>query len=278
MPAANVSITNYVADQLYYTSQGMLSIGPSSSPGTKAVNYRTLIGQVTRRVDGSVVFGPGESDFASTTFAASDQITDGRPNYITYSKVVNGVTTTLSLFRPGSANTELALTYAGFGSWTGGAASGYDPFDGHIYFTYGIVTPRDLLSRRTGTASYAGVAHGVGAANDGTLYDVAGSSRFGVDFGAQNFNGSLQLSASRAGGGSARDLGGWTFADRLSSGQMITTSLTGPAGSTGALGTISPQFYGPDGEEIGATFSLQTGTQGAANTLAIVGATVAKRQ
>lgn len=274
----NVSVTNYVADQLYYTSQAMLSIAPSNIPGTKAVNYRTLIGQVQRRLDGSVVFAPGESDFSNATFAASDQIADGRANYITYQKVVNGVTTTLSLFRPGAANSELALTYAGFGSWAGGAAEGYSAFDGRVYFTYGITTPRDLLSRRTGTASYAGVAHGIGATNDGTLYDVNGSSRFAVDFGAQNFNGSLQLSATATGGGSARDLGNWTFSNNLSYGQMVNSDLVAPSGATGALGTISPQFYGPDGEEIAAAFSLQTGTQGAPDTLAIVGATVAKRQ
>ena len=272
----NVSITNYVADQLFYTSQAMLSIATMPS-GTKAVNYRTLIGQVTRRADGSILFSPGESDFANATFSASDQIADPRPDFITYKKFVNGVTTTLSLFKPGPTNSELALTYAGFGSWAGGAASGYNPFEGHVYFTYGIPTPRDLLSRRTGSASYAGVVHGLGAANDGTVFDIGGSSKFGVDFSAQNFNGSLQMSATNTSGAGTRDLGTWTFADRMASGQLITTNLLGPAGSTGALGTISPQLYGPDGEEIAAAFSLQTGTQGAPNTLSVVGATVAKR-
>lgn len=273
----NVSITNYVADQLFYTSQGMLSVGSSATPGVKAVNYRTLIGQVTRRKDGSILFSPGESDFAFATFLPSDQISDGRANYVTYQKVVNGVTTTLSLFLPGSANTELALTYAGFGSWAGGASSGYDQFDGRIYFTYGIPTPANLLSHRTGSATYAGIARGAGATRDGTIYDVNGTSAFTADFSAQKYSGSLQLSAVKASGGAPRDLGNWTFADRMAAGQLVNTNLLPPAAAIGALGMISPQFYGPDGEEIGATFSLQTGTQNAADTIAIVGAAVAKR-
>lgn len=276
VPAANVSITNYVADQLFYTSQAMLSIGKSAS-GNAAINYRTLIGQVTRQKDGGIVFVPGESDYQNVSFAAGDQVADSRPNFVTYSKTVNGVLTTLSLYKPGSANTELALTYAGFGSWTGGAASGYSPFDGHVYFAYGLVTPAGLLSHKTGTATYLGVAYGIAAARDGSLSNVTGSSQFGVDFSAQKFTGSLQLAASQAAGGASRDLGSWTFADRIASGQLITTNLTAPAGSTGAIGTIAPQFYGPDGQEIGATFSLQTGADSAPDTLSVVGATVAKR-
>jgi hypothetical protein len=258
VPAANVSITNYVADQLFYTSQAMLSIGKSAS-GTAAINYRTLIGQVTRQKDGGIVFVPGESDYQNVSFAAGDQVADSRPNFVTYSK------------------TELALTYAGFGSWTGGAASGYGPFDGHVYFAYGIVTPTGLLSHKTGTATYSGVAYGIAAARDGSVSNVTGSSQFGVDFSAQKFNGSLRLAASQAAGVASRDLGSWTFADHIASGQLITTNLTAPAGSTGAIGTIAPQFYGPDGQEIGATFSLQTGADNAPDTLSVVGATVAKR-
>jgi hypothetical protein len=274
----NVSLTNYVADQLFYTDQAMLSIGSSATPGVKAVNNRIVRGQVTRQLNGSVIFGPGDSRFAAAAFAASDQIADGRANYLTYQKVVNGVTTTLSIFRPGAANTELALTYAGFGNWAGGAATGYDPFDGRVYFTYGIETPRDLLSRRTGTANYAGIARGAAAATDGTTYDVTGSSQFAVDFGGQSYNGALQLAATASGGGTSRDLGNWTFADRLGYGQMVSTRLFGPAGSVGSNGSIAPRFYGPDGEEIGATFSLLTGAEGATGTLAVVGAAVAKRQ
>jgi hypothetical protein len=190
---------------------------------------------------------------------------------------VNGVTTTLSLFQPGATNTELALTYAGFGSWAGGASPGYDSFDGRVFFTYGITTPTYLLAGKTGTASYSGVVHGVGALRDGSVYDVGGTSHFGVDFGAQTFNGSLQMTASQASGGSSRDLGNWTFADHLSAGQLVGTGLVAPANSSGAPGTITPQFYGPDGEEIGGVFSLQTGADSAADTMRVVGATVAKR-
>jgi len=275
-PAVNLSITNYVTDQLFYTQQGMLSIAPSPSGG-KAVNYRTLIGQVQRRLDGSILFSPGESDFAAATFTNSDLVTGGPANYTSYRKTVNGVTTTLSLFQPGATNTELALTYAGFGSWAGGASPGYDSFDGRVFFTYGITTPTYLLAGKTGTASYSGVVHGVGALRDGSVYDVGGTSHFGVDFGAQTFNGSLQMTASQASGGSSRDLGNWTFADHLSAGQLVGTGLVAPANSSGAPGTITPQFYGPDGEEIGGVFSLQTGADSAADTMRVVGATVAKR-
>ena len=47
---------------------------------------------------------------------------------------------------------------------------------------------------------------------------------------------------------------------------------------TEAQGTIMPSLYGPDGEEIAASFLIQRNSQTPETTLTITGATVAKRQ
>jgi len=41
---------------------------------------------------------------------------------------------------------------------------------------------------------------------------------------------------------------------------------------------ISPQFYGPDGEEIAAPFTIATGASIANQSVTVAGATVAKHQ
>ena len=62
---------------------------------------------------------------------------------------------------------------------------------------------------------------------------------------------------------------------------FVPTGLyqNGTAGVVGAgqYNSIAPHFYGPDGEEIGATFAITSGWPGSADSTSIVGVTVAKR-
>ncbi len=265
----NLSLPNFVSDQLFYSNQAMLETQRSG-----ASNIYNGIGQLTRRADGSFSLTAATSQYAASSFTSADQVTDSRANFTSYQKVVNGQTLRISFYKPGAANTELALTYASFGSSVGGASPGYGAFDGRYYFIYGIETPTSLLARRTGSASYTGVAYGAGVRTDGLVYDVRGTSQYAVDFTGQKYSGSLALNGTPTTGTTATDLGTWSFAGALTSGQLNQTGLSR---ADGAIGQIVSRFYGPDGEEIAATFSAMTGAQSAANTVAIVGATVAKR-
>ena len=85
----------------------------------------------------------------------------------------------------------------------------------------------------------------------------------------------LALNGTPKDGSAATDFGTWTFGNPLSSGLMVDSQLSHAGGGSGS---ISPRFYGPDGEEIGGSFFVRNGAQGAPNTVLISGATVAKRQ
>jgi hypothetical protein len=130
-----------------------------------------------------------------------------------------------------------------------------------------LETPRNLLSARTGTGRYDGIVYANGASSDGHFYDIGGTSRFDVDFSNHRYSGSLLLSASNG-----PSFGTWTFNSTMVAGLMLEANFTQDPG-----GSIQPRFYGPDGQEIGATFRLTSGALGAAGAVSISGVTVAKR-
>lgn len=268
---SNLSLVTLTADQLFYVRETNYT-RQNGSGGVAFVNTYQGIAQMTLRADGGVSFNGAVSNIPYGSFTAADRVEDGRTNFVTYQGTVDGKPARLSLYRPGAANTELQLTYASFGIWEGGSTSGYGAFNGKAYRAYGIETPRDLLSRRTGTAAYSGVVYATGVREGSSEFDVGGTSRFAVDFGAQRFSGALTLTDKAA---NAAEIGTWTFADSLSYGLPINTALRSGAD---AQGTIMPSLYGPDGEEIAASFLIQRDTQTPANALVITGATVARRQ
>lgn len=267
----NLSLRNLTTEQLFYVRESNYELRNAFGGSTYTSTYQG-IAQMTLRPDGGVSFTGAVSNVPYGTFTAANRVEDGRPSFITYEGIVDGKSARLSLYRPGPANPELQLTYASFGVWEGGSTQGYGAFNGKAYRTYGIETPRDLLSRRTGSASYNGVVYATGVRGTGGEFAVGGTSRFAVDFGAQRFSGALTLTDKAA---SAAEIGTWTFADSLFLGLPINTALR--SGET-AQGTITPGMFGPDGEEVAASFVIQRDTQTPADSLVITGATVAKRQ
>lgn len=267
---SNLSLVNLTSDQLFYVRESNYALQNGYGGVPFASTYQG-IAQMTLRADGGVSFTGAVSTVPYGSFTVADRVQDGRANFITYQGLVDGKSARLSLYKPGPSNPELQLTYASFGIWEGGSTSGYGPFNGKAYRAYGIETPADLLSRRTGSATYNGVVYGTGVRGGASEFDVGGTSRFAVDFGAQTFSGALTLTDKAA----ASEIGTWTFADSLSRGLPVNTALRS---GTDAQGTISPGLFGPDGEEMAASFLIQRNTQTPANALVIVGATVAKRQ
>jgi hypothetical protein len=276
VPPVNLSLANLQTEQLFYTHQSLITVGTNPlSNGLVAVNLSSGISQFTLRPDGSLLLTAHSSAFPYIEYSASNQVA-GRADFVTYEKQVNGAPVRVELYRP-DGGSALALTYAGFGSWSGGTALGYAEHGARYFFTYGIRTPMEILSSRTGSASYQGVVYGAASRQDGFTYDVGGSSSFNVNFSAQSFSGSLTLNGTPTSGGASTNFGTWTFANNLFGGQLVQTSLSG-SGSMNCCNEIIPQFYGPSGEEIAATFSITAGSQDDPATLSIAGATVAKRQ
>jgi hypothetical protein len=220
--------------------------------------------------DGSLAYTPGEAD----------RVADGRTNFTTYRGLAGTVPIEVAYYKPGSSNGEIALTYLSFATWTrttnDASANGQRivNYEKH-YLPYGLATPRELLIGRKGTGGYSGLVFGSGANREGKLYDVGGTSRFDVDFSNARYTGSLTLNGRTADGQSA-EFGTFGFANNLVDGVFVRASLDNSAAA--ALGFIEPVFYGPDGQEVGATFQLGIGTVGDPRTLQITGVAVAKRQ
>jgi hypothetical protein len=289
-PPVTLTVDNIVSNTTFTEHFSEFTTGTDTSltpPFRGSIGYNeeekgTLVGNK----DGSVVVTLANSTSASTTFTSANLSPSQRANFTSYDAIVPtgplevSGPVHLDLYKPGAANTELALTYTGFGIWTRPYVNGTYSQVRKDFLVYGLETPNWLLSRRTGSATYTGVVYGATTTADGTLQDVGGSSRFDVNFGAQSYTGSLDLTAQAPGVAAATSLGTWTFGDKLVSGQMAETALLkgGVAGVAPLpYNSITPRFYGPDGEEIGATFTIQHGYPGDVGTTAITGVAVAKR-
>jgi hypothetical protein len=289
------ALTNIVTDtpmtdhyaHFYAGTDTSLTPAFRGSLGTNAFSYDT--GSVTPHTDGSITIHLSNADSPDTILTSADRSTIQRANFTSYDKVTQpflragALPSHVDLYKPGNSNTELALSYASFGIWSSRFVNGTFVLDQRDFFTYGLETPTSILSYRSGTGTYDGVAYGATTAN-GVTQDVTGTSRFDVNFGAQNYTGSLTLASQPVGGGSSAALGTWTFGDRLVAGQMAQTPLlrdgVGNTVMPAEYNSISPRFYGPDGEEIAGTFTIiQTMANSAGvGNVSITGATVAKRR
>ena len=110
----------------------------------------------------------------------------------------------------------------------------------------------------------------------GASYDIGGTSHFAVDFSSSAYDGWLQM-AGTDGAGATTDFGRWTFASDVRFGHLHSADLKGP-GSFSPGSTISPHFFGPTGQEIGATFSFRIGWPENEDTIYAVGMTLAKER
>lgn len=119
--------------------------------------------------------------------------------------------------------------------------------------TYGASTPANEMPT-SGSATYTGEGVGVADLNDGGLhvteFDVTVSTS---DFSTVSINSSnmISLNATCSGGGvrnSDLEFSGTGTID----GSSINANLTSTAGN----GTATGSFYGPDANEVGATFAL----------------------
>lgn len=184
--------------------------------------------------------------------------------------------TLVRIYRAGSGNDELALSYSGFGSrelqFTG--APRIDQF-----FVFGLETGVSLLPR-TGTGIYQGVLYGsgVGAGSFADRFSLTGTANFNFNFAGGTFTGSLLPVAINQRDLSSTNLGTYTFSNGQAPGaNAMSNAFFGDIiGIAGATGRINGRFYGPNSQEVGGAFNLTT--PGAGTTLTIAGAVVAKRQ
>lgn len=277
-PAENLTLLNLQVDQIL---EGQFA-GQTNPVGTAAPGTPVSPAWSTP-VYGVHVTAEGPSRIEMLVGGIDNFTRDAaqpRANFIRYTGQSSPVSpVTVDFYQPGSANTELALTYTSFASWrwtTYDAPGGGAPTinDSTFFLIYGLKPSSSFLNGLTGTASYSGVVYGIGSTREGDYYDLGGSSSFLVDFGAGRYSGSLQVNGLDTAGGN-HDFGHYDFASTLTGGDLDFAVLK-PHPTWGQ--NIDPEFYGPRGEEIGATFDLLIGEYGAPGTVYLDGITVAKQQ
>ncbi|MBB4614928.1 transferrin-binding protein-like solute binding protein [Novosphingobium taihuense] len=232
------------------------------------------IGSITLIGPDTFDFVGYSSDMVGGRFTANEKVASSNPNFTAYEKTGdNGYgpqKVRIELFKPGTANTEIALTYASFGKWTG---SGSNTVGTH-YFTYGFQTANGLLAARTGRARYEGIAYGSGLnSNASASYDIKGTTSFDVDFSTQKFGGTLALTGVERTSGTRADFGAYALGGDLFLQQSYLLGNITRAGSS--VGNVWGEFYGPNGQELGGSFYLNAPAgSGEAREVGIKGAFV----
>ena len=240
--------------------------------------------QITLGADGSIglIDLSGNGSEVSLQLTAADRVTSPDPNFTRYQKDALLFNSTLSehaildLYKPGGANTQLALSYVSFGIRSGHTQGLPDNLSTLDYFTYGIPTFNGVLAGRTGTAHYEGIVRGAGSAeNPDVRYDVSGTSRYDVDFTAQSYSGSLTLSGAIVDSSTVRDFGTFTFSRALTANADL--DRVNLRRNNLDYGELMSHFYGPAGDEIGGSFEIHYGNAtNMADTTRLAGITVAK--
>ena len=200
---------------------------------------------------------PGESDARFTTY---------RPSPLD----------TYRIYNVGSGNDQLVLSYASFGQRHVDLGTGERIDEA---FIFGLQSSHHFLPR-SGHGLYQAVLHGsaVGAGNNADRFALTGTAGFDFDFGAGNFTGTLNPTATNLRTNVASSLGTFNFANGVVPGfnGMSTAFFGDIVGTPGATGRIDGRFYGPNAQEIGAVISLTT--PGAGTTLTAIGAVVGRGQ
>jgi hypothetical protein len=156
----------------------------------------------------------------------------------------------LRLYRAGSANPELALTYSGMGHLARSGPLGHLNF-GDYWFGYGVQT-RVSDVPASGTASYSGIVHGFGVdPTAGIQYRLEGTSSLVLDFAARKVSGIVTLTLI-AEDGTRISVGTADFADgTIGDIQGAPYPFIIPmAGASVANGSVQGRLYGPAAVEV----------------------------
>lgn len=274
---ANVSFNNLVTSQNFFGDAVTLTVRIPSSGAAPDIRDTGLFGSSRVRINdqtsGNLEFATPSSNLPSGQYTVTS-IVPGDVNFTTYQASFGGLPTRLELYKPGSANRELALTYASFGRYS--TTGQPDPFlsseANRVFFAYGFRTPDGLFNNRTGSATYNGVAYGSAANPLGTIFDVTGTSQVAVDFSAMRLSGALTLRS--VGLSTPINFGSFAFAGQIF---PFQSSGTADISGTGESGRLVLNFFGPSAEEVAGPFRFRVPDGVNAGTL-INGVVAAKRQ
>jgi hypothetical protein len=244
-----------------FSAQTVYSTGASGAAVSDTLNIRESV-EIGSKLDRFSNFG---NQFGAGDLVAAES--DAR--FATYRKQDASGTTTLRVYRSGSGNTELALSYASL------MLSDFVTTGGNIRSTanaYGLPALGSALPR-TGTGAYRGVAYGSGVVAGGDAYALRGTVNLTVDWAADRLDGGLALNATNNRTMTSEALGAVSISGAALDRNFA--SFQGNLGGTGITGGVQGALFGPLGQEIGGSFLLNAPV--AAGTLRAQGAFVGTR-
>lgn len=194
------------------------------------------------------------------TFLPSDKdITQSNGATTVYNRSTGGSTDTLVLTNPGTSG-HLTYQYVGSGIWQHVTPNGRASSADLAAFTYGVETPDGALPR-TGTAAYAIDLRGVASGPVASTLDGTGTLQANFASGEVTTNGSLNQHY--------LDNTNYVAFGKFSGTAQISSASNSfdgvlRLGFFNADGTMSGRFYGPNADEVGATFQLMDGSSAVA--------------
>nr|WP_246465531.1 transferrin-binding protein-like solute binding protein [Novosphingobium jiangmenense] len=223
-----------------------------------------------------VNFG-GAAQLSQTLAAADLKTAESSSTFDVY----RGADYTARVFKFGSGNPSIALTYASFAE-----VVRTDTVDGrqvttHYYVPFGGLTPSFQIPR-TGSATYSGVVYGYGR-NGATQREasLSGTSTFTADFAAGTGSAVLALTATDVSNNAASSLGSFTYSGSLAGncpgcGVGNTFSLRGSGTDVLSTSFLNGMFFGANAAEWGGSFLLQLSPLGGQQSI-YTGVTVGKK-
>lgn len=264
-PGLNTSLPPTVSEKFDAASAKIILDVTKSSGASSGVSLpsRASYATLTISYDATAKSYTVKDEATSRTFAPGN-IAASNSRFDIYQVNDGNSVEELRLFKSGSQNSQIALTYVTYGIW-----STYQPGQSTTHYltrfaVAGIQTGAAGLPK-TGQATYSGSVDGV-AAFDGQSYRLAGSNgtltadfEKGVIRTSLNLRGTTDVASDAIG---AVDLGTLKGTGAIG---VDTSRYTGTITGLQMDGSFGGAFYGPNAAETGFAFSL---TDNGANTAA----------
>lgn len=252
--------------------------GPTSSPvgGVSQFSYNAASNSYTLSDDltNSPFMAKGTRTFTPANIVAGQSTAE----YVSYQVDGASDSTRLDLYRPAGSANPIQLTYTGWGhrvltSGTGASATRAD-----TWFVYGLPANGggNYAAPTTGSATYSGTIFGSATPNltGQPLGSLSGTASLNVDFAAGSFTGSMAPILTLLNDNSSRALGAYSFSLGTLRGIDLSAQIIGPGDDRGSL---AGWLLGPNVEEFGASFSVDTFATPAAVEYALRGIIVGKK-
>jgi len=270
-PSGNSTLTNLKASQSFTNDAATLT-GTWDLPTGTAIDGSSKAATMSIRYDAGSKSYALITDARNQTFGGSDVVS--QDTYDTVYRRSDGTRSeTLTLVKQPYTGTA-AKQYVAMGFWQSSTVGSGRQSTEFTSFTYGLPTASAAVPR-TGAAAYGIDMFGLVTLPGEEPMSFQGSGKFNVDFAKGLFTTQAYASESGlvtdkgvSGGGIELRAGG----SLSSSGGTFTGNAVYGSSYGQASGTIAGRFYGPNGEELGATFQTAN-----ASGMAAVGSLVGSR-